>query len=278
MRTGRRWVSLSALSVLALYPSSVATQQCTPRSLLSAYSHNDYLNPHPLQDALALGYQGVEADYVLVEGELLVAHGRAEAMRGRTLEALYLAPLRERVRRCGWVQSPNRPFLLTIEYKERGLQGYQALHELLKKYADILSTQRAPGAVQVVLVGWHPSLRELAADSIQLARVQARITRSGVSVPEGDTALVGLVSLDYGKTMEWKGSGALSSEDRRTLEYITAGRNLLPGRLVRAYDVPLIPEVYTLLLSSGVDVIGSKKLGEAAGMIQTLRNGVGPNP
>jgi hypothetical protein len=244
---------MTALAILSLYGSSAATQQCTPRSLLPAYAHNDYLNPHPLQDALALGYQGVEADYVLVEGELLVAHGRADAMRGRTLEGLYLAPLRERVRRCGWVQSPIRPFLLTIEYKERGLQGYQALHELLKRYADILSPQRAPGAVQVVLVGWHPSLRELAADCIQLARVQARITRSGVTVPEGDTALVGLVSLDYGKTMEWKGSGALSSEDRRTLEYITAGRHLLPGRLVRAYDVPLIPEVYTLLLSSGVD-------------------------
>jgi hypothetical protein len=214
--------SMTALAILSLYGSSAATQQCTPRSLLPAYAHNDYLNPHPLQDALALGYQGVEADYVLVEGELLVAHGRADAMRGRTLEGLYLAPLRERVRRCGWVQSPIRPFLLTIEYKERGLQGYQALHELLKRYADILSPQRAPGAVQVVLVGWHPSLRELAADCIQLARVQARITRSGVTVPEGDTALVGLVSLDYGKTMEWKGSGALSSEDRRTLEYITS--------------------------------------------------------
>jgi hypothetical protein len=272
MRPGdlcRALPNFSAISILLLaFPSQVSPQQCTPRPLLPAYAHNDYLNPHPLQDALALGYQGVEADYVLVEGELLVAHGRADAMRGRTLEGLYLAPLRERVRRCGWVQSPNRPFLLTIEYKERGPQGYEALHELLKKYADILRTWSAPGPVRVVLVGWHPPLRVLAADSLRLATVQARVTRSGVSVPEGDTALVGLVSLDYGKTMEWKGSGALSSEDQRTLGHIAAARRALPGRTIRAYDVPMIPKVYQALRNAGVDLIGIKEVHDTAAFLQ----------
>jgi hypothetical protein len=254
---------MSAFSVLALYPSSAPTQQCTPRPLLPAYSHNDYLNRHPLQDALALGYQGVEADYVLVEGELLVAHGRADAMRGRTLEGLYLAPLRERVRRCGWVQSPNQPFLLTIEYKERGLQGYQALHELLKKYADILGTWSAPGPVQVVLVGWHPPLRELAADSLRLATVQARVTRSGFSLPKGDTAMVGLVSWDYAKTMDWKGNGFPSDADRKTFDHLAAARRALPGRLVRAYNVPPVDAVYRVLFRLGVDLIGVKDLKKA---------------
>jgi hypothetical protein len=258
---------MTAFSVLALYPSSAPTQQCTPRPLLPAYSHNDYLNPHPLQDALALGYQGAEADYVLVEGELLVAHGRANAMRGRTLEGLYLAPLRERVRWCGWVQSPNRPFLLTIEYKERGPQGYEALHELLKKYADLLGSWSAPGPVQVVLVGWHPPLRELTGDSLQLAKVQAWITRAGLCVPDGDTAMVGLVSLNYGKTMGWKGSAALSSEDRRTLGFIAAARRALPGKTIRAFDVPARPEVYRVLRDAGVDLIGTMELRETAALL-----------
>jgi hypothetical protein len=212
---------------------------------------------------LALGYQGVEVDYVWVGGELLVAHGREDALRGRTLERLYLAPLRKRVRRCGWIQSAERPFLLTIEYKERRLEGYRALHELLARYDDVVGTAANPGPVQLVLVGWHPPLRELTVESLRLA-VQARVTRSGISVPEGDTARVGLVSLDYGKNVRWRGRGPLSREDQRTLEHIGLARRLLPGRLIRAYNVPAVPKIFDLLLRSGVDLIGMKVLRETA--------------
>src|SRR3954465_11204915 len=88
--------------------SAKSTQPCTAPPLLPAYAHNDYYNRHPLDDALALGFQGVEADYVFVNGRLLVAHSRREASENRTLEGLYLAPLRVRVQRCGWVQSPRQ--------------------------------------------------------------------------------------------------------------------------------------------------------------------------
>jgi hypothetical protein len=93
--------ALSTLSTLSVFsvPPAVAAQQCLPASLLPAYAHNDYRNKRPLEDALALGYQGVEVDYVFVDGKLLVSHGRGDALRGRTLDRLYLAPLRERVRR-----------------------------------------------------------------------------------------------------------------------------------------------------------------------------------
>jgi hypothetical protein len=215
-----------------------------------------------------LGFQGVEADYILERGELLVGHRRGDMVRGRTLERLYLAPLRERIRRCGWVQSPEVPFLLTIEYKERAFEGYRALSELLKRYGDVLAPAKKPAPVRVVLVGWHPSLRQMAGNSVQLATVQARITRSGISVPEGDSAMVGLVSLDYGKTMHWRGRGQLGDADRQILDYIAEARRILPGRRVRAYDVPPVREVYQLLLTSGVDLIGTKKLERTAEILR----------
>jgi hypothetical protein len=267
LRSGQALSVLSVFSVFSVHPSTAVSQECSVPPLLPAYAHNDYRNRHPLQDALALGYQGVEADYVLVNGELLVAHGRGDALRGRTLERLYLAPLRARVRRCGWVQSSDRPFLLTIEYKDRELQGHRALHDLLTRYADIVGSGKTPGPVQVILVGWHPPLREIAAESLQLATVQVRVSRSGLSVPEGDSALVGLVSLDYGNSLRWRGRGPLSREDRRTLARIREVRKAFPGRLVRAYNVPSVPRVYQLLLSSGVDLIGAKDLRETAGIL-----------
>jgi|tagenome__1003787_1003787.scaffolds.fasta_scaffold20845095_2 hypothetical protein len=245
----------------------VRVQPCTPQRLLPAYAHNDYRNRHPLQDALALGFQGVEADYLLIDGELRVGHGRGDTMKGRTLERLYLAPLRDRVRQCGWVQAPGKSFLLTIEYKEQGPQGYRALRQLLAQYRDLVGTASQSGPVRVVLVGWHPALDDMARESPALATVQARITGSGLELPAGDTSLVGLVGLDYGKVMQWKGSGALSTSDRRTLEAIAQARRALPGRLVRAYDVPVNREVYRLLLGAGVDLIGTKTLLESSALL-----------
>jgi hypothetical protein len=244
------------------------SQQCSPSVLIPAYAHNDYRNRHPLRDALSLGYQGVEADYILQGGQLLVGHGRADAVPGRTIERLYLAPLRDRIRRCGWVQSPHGKFLLTIEYKEHALAGYRALSNLLERYADVVGSAQRPGPVQVILVGWHPPLRQTGPDSLEVARVQGRITRSGISLPEGDSALVGLLSLDYGKTMRWKGRGELSHADRQIMAYIAESRRILPGRLVRAYDVPAVPEVYQLLLTSGVDLIGTKDLRRSAEILR----------
>ena len=255
------------ISTFTAFSVAVA-QPCSIPSLLPGYAHNDYYNAHPLKDALALGYQGVEADYVMVRGRLLVAHSRREASWTRTLEGLYLAPLRTRVQRCGWVQSPGRPFLLTIEYKERSVAGYRALRALLSAYSDIIGTSTTPGAVQVVLVGWHPPLSELAADSDSLVTVPARLTRSGLDLPEGGTAFVGMVSLDYGKTLQWRGRGALSREDRQTLARIAGARRVLPGRLVRAFNVPSSSAVYQVLLRSGVDLIGSKDLKASAAILR----------
>ena len=252
-----------AILLFTAVTSGAAAQGCSFPPPLAAYAHNDYLNPRPLQDALALGYQGVEADYVYVRGRLLVAHGSQEARMSRTLEALYLAPLRDRVRRCGSVQAPGQPFLLNIEAKEKSEDGYRALRALLRSYSDLLGTRAQPGPVQVVLVGWHPPLA-FAADSGLPVKVQARLNRSGLKLPDGDPALVGMVSLDYGKTMRWRGSGELSREDRRTLDQIHQVRRRLPGRIVRAYDVPPDSAVYRMLWKSGVDLIGIKNLRETA--------------
>ncbi len=255
-------IMLEAMALTAglIGTSAQPAQPCSAPRLLPAYAHNDYYNRHPLEDALALGFQGVEADYVFVDGRLLVAHSRREASETRTLEGLYLAPLRLRVQRCGWVQSPRQTFLLNIEAKEESLDGYRALRQLLRLYPDLLGARGKPGPVKVVLVGWHPPLAQMDTDSGPPVAVQARITRSGLEVPEGDTTLIGMVSLDYGKTMRWNGRGLPTQDDRRTLERINEARRLLPGRIIRAHDVPADSAVYHRLLQAGVDLIGLKDL------------------
>src|SRR6266513_381993 len=69
----------------------------SPAPLLHAHAHNDYEHSRPLFDALDHGFCSVEADIYLVDGQLLVAHDREKVSATRSLQALYLEPLRQRV-------------------------------------------------------------------------------------------------------------------------------------------------------------------------------------
>ncbi|MCY2994623.1 MAG: hypothetical protein NTY19_43195 [Planctomycetota bacterium] len=69
--------------------------------LIRAHAHNDYQHSRPLLDALDHGFCSVEADIFLVDGQLLVGHTALELKPQRTLQALYLDPLRHRVQDNG---------------------------------------------------------------------------------------------------------------------------------------------------------------------------------
>jgi len=73
-----------------------------PRGTLPAYSHNDYLNTHPLSDALALGYRGAEADVFLVKGELQL----------RLVNSTSVGSIEREARRIGYVKPGERLFVV----------------------------------------------------------------------------------------------------------------------------------------------------------------------
>jgi hypothetical protein len=88
-----------------------------PLLITQAHAHNDYEHTRPLFDALDNGFCSVEADISLVDGKLLVAHKASEARPERTLQRLYLDPLRERVKANGGRVYPNSPSKVWLEQK-----------------------------------------------------------------------------------------------------------------------------------------------------------------
>lgn len=235
-----------------------------PATVLPAYAHNDYQNARPLFGALELGFRGVEVDYFLVDGELRVGHGRSETIPGRTVESLYLAPLRERVRKLGSVQPGGGVFLLNIESKLAGQESYDALHQLLSGYEDILTVVRDgvehPGAVQVVLVGWHPPLDSLARQPVRYAAVQAHYRDLPTDHEKYPGHLLKLLSQSYNDKLLTRGGGAVPRRLRHRLELLEEAAEAVPGRMVRVYNVPTRRDVYVGLLDSGVDLIGTKDI------------------
>src|SRR5258708_22839685 len=92
------WFTGRTLSLFILCAWGVAKLSAQPVPLTRVHAHNDYEHKRPLLDALDHGFCSVEADIYLVDGQLLVAHMRKDVKPTRTLEKLYLEPLRERVK------------------------------------------------------------------------------------------------------------------------------------------------------------------------------------
>src|ERR687898_3160750 len=149
------------LLAAALVLTSFTVGAADVKPLPQAHAHNDYEHKRPLLDALDHGFTGVEADIWLVDGKLLVAHEEAHLKPERTLEALYLEPLKKRVAENGGRVYPESDgFTLLIDIKTEGEPTYKALAEVLSKYADVLTVVRdgkvQTGAVTAVVSGNRP--------------------------------------------------------------------------------------------------------------------------
>src|SRR5580765_1979105 len=128
-----------AIGYWAFSPATAAPPD--PAPLLHAHAHNDYEHEHPLVDALERGFCSVEADIYLVDGQLLVAHDRKDISRARTLQALYLDPLRDRVKKNGGRVFPGGPDVtLLIDVKSEAEETYAALRKVLERYSGMLTT------------------------------------------------------------------------------------------------------------------------------------------
>jgi hypothetical protein len=81
---------------------------------------------------------------------------------------------------------------------------------------------------------------------------------------------VRLVSLDYGKTIGWSGRGPPPQRAADWLARLRTVKREGPGRLARAYDVPIDSAVYRMLLEGGVDLIGTKRLSASRQLLLAL--------
>lgn len=245
------------LFLCVLVVSSLAAE---PRPLTSAHAHNDYEHARPLRDALDQGFGSIEADVWLVEGRLLVAHDLKNVKPERTLAALYLDPLRERVARNGGrVYRGGPSVVLLVDVKSEAVATYTALQEVLKDYAAMLTAFRGAAveerAVTVILSG-NRATKEIAAQPLRFVAVDGR---SGDLETNPPVTLVPLISDNWQKLFQWRWVGAMPAEERAKLDAFVA-RAHAQGRKVRFWNTPDRPGAWRLLRDAKVDVIGTDDL------------------
>lgn len=253
-------VFLSLLLSFAFSAALAPVRAAEPTPLLHAHAHNDYEHTRPLFDALDQGFGSIEADIYLVDGQLLVAHNRKDVKPERTLEALYLNPLRACVQRNGGGVYRGGPAItLLIDVKTEAVATYTALHAVLENYAAMLTAFRAgvatPGAITVILSG-NRARAALAAQPLRYAAIDGRIEDLASNPP---AALVPWVSDNWTKVFTWKWTGPMPDADRAKLRDLVTQAHA-QGRRIRFWNTPDTPEAWRLLRDANVDLINTDHL------------------
>lgn len=234
-----------------------AAAAANPAPLVRAHSHNDYEHKRPLLDALDHGFCSVEADVFLVETNLLVAHVRLLASPERTLQKLYLDPLRERARQNGGRIFPGGPAgWLFIDLKTDADATYNRLHEILAGYPDLITRFEGErvitNAVTVVISGNRPRAL-MAAQKVRYATLDGRS-------PDLDalaaTNLIHVVSDQWGKFFKWRGVGTMPETELAQLKAMVAKAHA-KGYKLRLWAAPDTPAAWQTQYDAGVDLINT---------------------
>lgn len=247
--------------VTASPPAAAAADPAPVQRLGRAHAHNDYWHDRPLLDALDRGFASVEADVSLADGALLVGHEPKELRPERTLEALYLAPLRDRIDKNGGRVHPgaDEGFFLLVDVKSAAEPTYAAIHSLLAKYADILTTVRdgevERKAVTVVISG-NRAEEAIRRQPVRYAGVDGRPKDLALDEPPH---VLPWISANWNEQFRWRGEGAMPDAERAKLKDYVAKAHA-NGRLVRFWATPEDEAVWRELLAAEVDLIGTDDL------------------
>jgi len=230
------------------------------KPLEQAHSHNDYLHPRPLLDALDQGFCSVEADVFLVDGQLLVAHERSQLSPERTLKNLYLDPISNRVKHNGGRLYRDGPvFTLLIDFKNDGAGTYAALDKLLGQYPKLFTVveagKRTQRAVNVVISGDRP-FAAITADQQRYAGIDGRLTDLASDLP---SHLMPMISDRWSVHFKWRGKGDIPAAEKEKLERIVRQVHAR-GRLLRFWAIPDNPQSWKVMQQAGVDLINTDNL------------------
>lgn len=266
--------SLGVLVVVSTIVAPLASPLCPAapqdrvRPLVRAHAHNDYAHERPLLDALEHGFCNVETDVFLVGGQLLVGHDEKDLRPDRTLERLYLQPLKTRVTANGGrVFSGDRTeFTLMIDFKSEAEPTYRVLKKELVKYHEMLTSIRdgrlEKRAVTIVISGNRP-IETIQMEQERWAGIDGRLTDLESELPPH---LMPWISDNWTKNFKWNGEGPMPMEERRKLDSIVKQAHQR-GRRLRWWAAPDREEAWKVFVDADVDLINTDNL---AGLAKTL--------
>jgi hypothetical protein len=212
----------------------------------SGHAHNDYLHPRPLWDAYERGFRSLEVDVFPVNGELWVAHERKELQPNRTLRALYLQPLAEKLAAGDW----KGPLQILVDFKADGEQSYELLSREVAGFPALQSVSFVISGARPLAV-FEPK-RGLKLDG-----------RWSDERSKYSTEQMPLVSEAWRSHFRWNGVGVMPDDQREKL--ISMVRQVQgEGRKVRFWGAPDTEAAWKVQQDAGVNWINTDRLAPFA--------------
>jgi hypothetical protein len=249
-----------SLACTALFAESPTTRAVRP--LTNVHAHNDYAHERPLSDALDCGFCSVEADVSLVKGQLLVAHAPDDVELGRSLQSLYLEPLRQRIQANGGrVYQKGPAVILLVDIKTPFDSTYPILRNVLRQYESLLTSWahgKKKDAPLVVIVTGNRRQSTIAADEPRLCACDGELADLDANPPAD---LVPWISVQWTKVFKWKAGvdSPMPDNERAALKRMV-DRAHQQGRKLRFWGGPDNSRFWAEELSDGVDLLNTDHL------------------
>lgn len=159
---------------------------------------------------------------------------------------------------------------LNIELKDADSVAFRLLAAELLAYEELFQAptpSSAPPPVQVTLVGWWPKSDSGGSSWPVFLKVHSPLARAIASGEPPVRSRVGLVSIDYGKAIQWSGQGPIP---RGVRELLARAREQAAsyGAPIRVHHVPERQQVYAWLLAEGVTLIGAEDLRRTRALLE----------
>lgn len=264
----RNFIKQSLLASLALglgcqapRKESAGESLAPSKILYNAFSHNDYWRERPLLDALSFGYNCVEADLWLIDGELYVSHERPTPSPSITFKNLYLKPLMARLEANGGKVYPDgdRPFYLMVDCKTSGEEMYPLLKQQMEPYkkhfCSVENGEYKEGAVLFFLSGARPD-KSLPKESSRFTFLDGQVKDLDKGLP---ASLYPVVSDNYSNFLTWKGEGEIPADQLRKMRDIIRQAHA-EGKLFRWWGAPDTEQFKRFFIQEGVDLVGADDL------------------
>ncbi|MDN3686379.1 alkaline phosphatase [Cyclobacterium jeungdonense] len=236
---------------------------------INIHSHNDYLQQIPFWEAYASGTASIEADVILRNDTLFVAHEKESIRTGHTLSSLYLEPMVQAKRlQLGSLH----PFILLVDFKT---EAYATMHQLLKElepYQELWEDREHP-FVKIVISGNRPEKKDY-------HRYPFPVFFDYQSVEDTESLpldKIELFSLSFRSFSQWNGKGRLIDSDIVQLkEAIRVAHQF--GKPIRFWATPDSKTAWKALHELGVDYINTDHPGAAKSYLSSLQNRLYTHP
>ena len=211
------------------------------------HSHNDYNQNIPFWNAYSQKMNSIEIDLVLSNDSLFVCHDIEDNVVNRTIENLYLEPLKK-ANQMNFSGLEDLQFL--VDLKSEAIPSLDLLIPILESYKDVINANN----IVFVISGNKPDLAYFS-NFPSYVKMDLQVQDSKVQDPSLWDK-VAMVSYNFKNIFSWNGQGEIPKTDKIKLKKLIDQAHLV-NKPIRFWATPDTVDAWRELSLLDVDFINT---------------------